>query len=218
MTKKPQVEITGLEARYYDSLMNMITFRSYESFIRRAINDVPVNPEDVVMDLGAGTGKNAGLMLMKMNEKAKIYAIEIGEVMRQQLAERQARDPRIIILNQRIEEPFLLPEPATLTFMSFVIHGLKQEIRLKAIQNVYNNLADNGRFCILDYNHFNVSDAPWYVRFGIRRIECETTEDFILRDWSTILQVYGYTDFITHTYLKGYIRLLCCRKSSLNHT
>jgi ubiquinone/menaquinone biosynthesis C-methylase UbiE len=216
--RKPQVEITGLEARYYDMLMNLISFGSYESFIQRVINDLPLKPDDIVMDLGAGTGKNAEIILEKMNEKGRIFAVEIGEEMRHQLTEKQKNDSRIIILNQRIEESFMLPEPATLSFISFVIHGFTQPSRLKVVQNVYNNLAQNGHFCILDYNHFEVNETPWYIQFAIRRVECETAEDFIMRDWRFILEQYGFKEFITRVYIKGYVRLLCCKKASPSYT
>jgi demethylmenaquinone methyltransferase/2-methoxy-6-polyprenyl-1,4-benzoquinol methylase len=134
--------------------------------------------------------------------------------MREQLLIRQSHDSRIHIMNQRIEEPFRLPEKATLAFISFVLHGLEQQKRLRVIQNVSENLISNGRFCILDYNHFSVQDSPWYVRFGIRTIECETTENFINRDWQTTLSQNGFGDFSQNYYFKNYLRLISCRKNN----
>ncbi len=212
MSSKPQVEITGLEARFYDLLLNLISFRRYEVFIRRVIADLNLNENEIVMDLGAGTGKNDKLMFDYLGPESRIYALEIGEEMRRQLAELQKNEPRLVIINQRIEKAFRLPEQASLAFISFVIHGLKQENRLMVVQNVADNLRPGGRFCILDYNHFSVDNAAWYIRFGIRRMECKPTEDFIDRDWPALLEEKGFTDVSTKTYFGGIVRLLCSVK------
>ncbi len=209
---KPQVEITGWEAKFYDQFLQLVTLGRYSGLLQRVISDILLNPSEVVMDLGAGTGKNAERILKRLNPDSRFYALEIGSEMRRQLRKRQLRDPRIIILNQRIETPFQLSEKVSLAFISFVIHGLTPPGRLQVIENVHQNLRDNGKFCILDYNHFNVDESPWFIRFGIRSIECETTEDFINQDFDQILTSKGFTDIQTRIYFRGYLRLLCCRK------
>ena len=153
-------------------------------------------------------------MLRYMGDEGRIYALEIGGEMRDQLSALRENDTRIHILNQRIELPFQLPEKATLAFISFVLHGLEQQKRLQVVRNVSENLVSNGRFCILDYNHFSIQDSPWYIRFGIRNFECETTEDFINRDWQEILSQNGFRDFSQKYYFKNFLRLLCCRKDN----
>ncbi len=214
MSSRPQVEIIGFEAKFYDMLLNTISFGKYGSFIRGAISDIKLSTDEVVMDLGAGTGKNAELMLNRMGPAGKIYALEIGEEMRRQLEQRRENDQRITVINQRIEQPFQLPEKATLAFISFVIHGLQQSDRLKVVRNVRDNLAEGGRFCILDYNHFVVDEAPWYVQFGIRKLECKPTEEFINHDWPELLRGEGFGNFEEQIYFKGYLRLLCATKGS----
>ena len=150
MSKKPKVEIVGWEAKFYDTFLNMISLGKYETFIQKVIHD-----------LGAGTGKNATLMLRYLGAAGKVYALEIGDEMRKQLSERQKMDSRIEILNQRIEFPYQLSEKGSLAFISFVFHGLEQPKRLQVLQHVSDNLFPGGRFCILDYNHFSVSDSSW---------------------------------------------------------
>ena len=197
-----------------DKFLNIISLGKYETFIQKVINDLDIQENDVIIDLGAGTGKNADLMLRYLSARGKVYALEIGNEMRRQLSDRQKKDSRIKILNQRIELPYQLSEKANLAFISFVLHGLEQTKRLQVLRHVSENLLPGGRFCVLDYNHFSVQDSPWYVKFGIRNIECETTEDFIKRDWQEILNQNGFTDFTHKYYFKNYLRLLCCRKNS----
>jgi SAM-dependent methyltransferase len=154
----------------------------------------------------------AELMLNRMNKQGRIYALEIGAEMKEQLFQRQINDTRLLIIHQRIDEPFQLSVKTTFAFISFVLHGLNQDQRLQVMENVYQNLQDGGKFCILDYNYFSVEDAPWYVRFAIRRIECAPTEDFIIRDWPFLLVEKGFSNISLRQYVKGYVRLLCCCK------
>ncbi len=212
MPARSKVEVKGFEARHYDALMNLITLGKYHRFIRKAIADLQLQPGAIVADLGAGTGKNAELMIPYIGPTGKIFALEIGEEMKAQLRRRQAVYPQIELLDQRIEQPFTLPQSADVVFISFVLHGFEQPERLKIIRNAIANLTPGGEFCILDYNHFDVDAAPWYVRFAIRRVECELAEDFIVRDWPSILQKEGFQEFRTTQYFKGYVRLLCARK------
>ncbi len=209
MAQRSKVEVTGLEARWYDLLMNLITLGKYAEFIRRVIADLQLQPGQKVLDLGAGTGRNDVLMIPYLKEEGKIYALEIGKEMQDQLRKKQQEYPQIELLDQRIEQPFSLPEKVDKAFISFVLHGFEQPDRLKIIENVKNNLKPGGEFCILDYNHFVVDRAPRYIRFFIRRLECELAEDFINRDWKKFLSELGFQNLREHRYFGGYIHLLC---------
>lgn len=209
MSRKPQVEVSGWEARYYDFFMNFIFLGRYTNFIKRIGEELQVPPQAKVMDLGAGTGRMAEIILSQLDQNSRLYALEIGKEMIQHLTKLQQRDPRLIIIQQRIDEPFQLPDPIDLSFISFVLHGLQQTQRLQVIENVYSNLRTGGRFCILDYNSFEVSQAPWYIRFAIRRLECKPTEDFIARDWPTLLSERGFSHIHIRPHFRNYLRLLC---------
>ena len=57
-----KVEVTGFEARNYDLMMNLITGGTYPFFIHRVIREIDINPDDHILLLGLGTGRNACLM------------------------------------------------------------------------------------------------------------------------------------------------------------
>ncbi len=213
MPPRTKVEVKGFEARHYDALMKLITFGKYERFIQRAIADMNLHPGEVVVDLGAGTGKNAQLMLQYLGPGGKIYALEIGKEMQAQIRAKQQTSPQILLIDQRIEQPYQLPEPVDRVFISFVLHGFEQPQRLQIIANARQHLKPHGKFCLLDYHHFDVDHAPWYVRIAIRKVECQLAEDFIQRDWPHILSQEGFTIWKEHTYLGGYVRLLCGQKT-----
>ena len=64
-----KVEVTGFEARHYDLMMNLITGGTYPFFIRRAIREMSINPEDRILILGSGIGRSASLMQKYLSDQ-----------------------------------------------------------------------------------------------------------------------------------------------------
>jgi demethylmenaquinone methyltransferase/2-methoxy-6-polyprenyl-1,4-benzoquinol methylase len=203
-----KVEVRGFEAKYYDRLMDLITFGWYPKFIRRAIDDVGLRPGEKVLDLGAGTGRNALLMRERVGESGKITALEIGEEMKAQFRQKTAPYPNIELVDRRIDEPLPYENEYDVVFISFVLHGFVQELRDVIIQNAYKALKPGGRFAILDYANFDVDRAVWYVRWAIRKVECPLAEDFIRRDTEAMLKNHGFDRFESRYYFNDYLRLL----------
>ena len=202
-----KVEVKGFEAKYYDILMDIITFGKYPSFIRKVIKDLNLKRDDKVLDFGAGTGRNA-LLMREYVDKGEIVALEIGEEMKEQFKKKCSSFSNIKLLDRRIDEPLDFKEEFDVVFISFVLHGFIQEKREIIIQNAFNALKKGGRFAILDYSNFDVDSAPWYVKFAIRKVECPLAEDFIKRDTKKILKDFGFDRFEENFYFKNFVRLL----------
>jgi demethylmenaquinone methyltransferase/2-methoxy-6-polyprenyl-1,4-benzoquinol methylase len=203
-----KVEVRGFEAKHYDRLMDLITFGWYPKFIRRAIADVGLKPGEKVLDLGAGTGRNALLMREHIGESGKITALEIGDEMKAQFRRKTAPYPNIELVDRRIDEPLPYENEYDVVFISFVLHGFVQELRDDIIQNAYRALKPGGRFAILDYANFDVDRAVWYVKWAIRKVECPLAEDFIRRDTEAMLKEHGFNRFESRHYFNDYLRLL----------
>lgn len=207
-----KVEVTGLEARHYDFLMNLITGGTYPFFIRRAVREMRIRPADGILDLGCGTGRNIGLMNRYLGAGGRVVGLDIGPEMLEQARRRFARQPHIAIERQRIEEPLPYRDEFDKVFISFVLHGLLQEERLEVIANACRALKPGGEFLILDYNEFDLERASRFVRF-VFSLECRLATDFIGRDLQTILRERGFDGFRKHTYYRGHVRLLAARKA-----
>ena len=210
--EESKVEVKGFEAKYYDTLMNLITFGWYPSFIEQVVADMRLEKGDKIIDFGAGTGRNALLMREFTGESGHITGVEIGKEMKEQFLSKTASYPNITLLEQSIEEPFEEKEKYDVVFISFVLHGFIQPKRNRIIDNAYSLLKEGGIFAILDYNEFDVSNAPFYIRFPVRKIECPLAEDFINRDLKAMLEKKGFSEFLEYKYFKGYLRLMIARK------
>jgi demethylmenaquinone methyltransferase/2-methoxy-6-polyprenyl-1,4-benzoquinol methylase len=207
-----KVELQGFAARYYDSLLNMASLGFYSAFIKNAIAAAGIKPGDRILDLGAGTGRNALLMNGFLRGKGKIVGMEISAEMLANFSSNTREFKNIEVINRRIDQPFELAEKFDKAFISFVIHGFPQPVREVIIRNVFNNLKDGGEFIILDFNEFIVKDMPFWTRIPFTTIECKYAFDFVERDWKKILSTFGFDDFQETNFMMNYVRLLKARK------
>jgi len=207
-----KVEVTGFEARHYDFFMNLITAGMYPFFIRRAVREMHIQPEDEILALGSGTGRNICLMNKELSEQGRVLGLDIGPEMLEQSKRRTEHFPHITIENRRIDEPLPFEGEFDKAFISFVLHGFVQEDRLRIIKNAQRALRPGGEFIILDYNEFNLAQSPWLVRFAFK-MECPLATDFVGRDLQAILREQGFDQFRTHLHYLGYVRLLAARKA-----
>ncbi len=202
-----KVEVTGTEAKYYDTFMNIISLGTYPSFIKKAIRDMKLKEGEEILDLGCGTGRNDCLMLKYIGDKGKITGIEIGEEMKKKFLA-NCNKPNVDLINNRIDHPFDLQKKFDTIFISFVLHGFIQEKREIIINNAKNSLKPGGRFIILDYNEFDIDRSGFITRFAIRKMECPLAEDFINRDIKSVLKKVGFNSFSEDLYYGKKVRLL----------
>ena len=202
------VELKPFTAKHYDRLMNTASFGLYKGFIFRAIKDMDVQPNDAILDLGCGTGRNAGLMASYLSEKGSINGLDVSEIMERQFNKKFSGDKRVRFIRQRADIPFDLGQKFDKILISFVIHGFPHEVRKTVIQNVLNHLKLGGSFFMLDFSEFNMAEMPAFHRFIFKTIECKYAFDFIEKDWKQIYIENGFSDFKETFYMKKYVRLL----------
>ena len=203
-----RVEISGFAARHYDMLMNVMILGRYASFIWKAIQFMGIRPTDKILDLGAGTGRNACLMARHLSSGGEIVGLDISQEMISQF-ERNCRDlPNAKIINARIDQDLPYERYFDKVFISFVLHGFPQEARDQIISNAFKALREGGEFFILDYAEFSLHETPFYVRIPFELVECRYAFDFIEKDWKEILSSRGFGNFEEHFFFSRYVRLL----------
>lgn len=207
-----KVEVSGFTARHYDILMDMITLGGYSSMIRKAIQLMDIKPADKILDLGAGTGRNACLMRRYFSSRGELIGLDISKEMISQFKKNCADFPNIKVINARIDKDLIYEKYFDKVFISFVLHGFPQEVRKQIIGNALKALKKDGEFFILDYNEFSIRESSFYLRFFFRLIECTYAFDFIKRDWKKILGNHNFGSFKEYFFFKDYVRLLKSEK------
>ena len=203
-----KVEVSGFIARHYDMLMDVISLGRYSSMIRKAIQSMDIRPADRILDLGAGTGRNAYLMTRYFSSRGELIGLDISKEMISQFKKNCAVFPNIKIINARIDQDLAYERYFDKVFISFVLHGFPQKARNQIIRNAFKALKKGGEFFILDYNEFSLNEIPFYLRVPFKLMECSYAFDFIEKDWKKILFLQGFNDFREHPFFSSYVRLL----------
>jgi len=211
-----KVEINGFMARYYDTLLNIATFCRYSAFIKKSIELMEIKPEDRILDLGTGTGRNARLMLNYLSKKGRLIGIDISREMISQFKKRCVKYPNAKIIHARVDQSLPLKGEFDKVFISFVLHGFPQTVRILVIENGFKALKSNGELFILDYNEFPLKEMPFYLKIPFKLMECPYAFDFIARDWKQILANHNFAGFEEFFFFKDYVRLLKAKKLDNN--
>ena len=209
-----KVELTPFSLKHYDTLLNVGTFGFYKAFIRRAIDAMNIRPDDDILDMGCGTGRNACLMARYLSLNGSILGMDISEIMGQHF-ERKCKEYRNLrFKQQRIDQPFDLDQQFDKVFMSFVFHGFPQEVRDSILQNALKHLRKGGTLNILDYAEFDVRSTPLWFRIPFKVLEgkCKYAWDYLEKDWKKILTDYGFVNFRENFFIRGHLRLLKAEK------
>jgi len=159
-----RVEIKGFTAKYYDKLMNIIAFGKYPYFIKEAIRSMKIKPVDGILDLGAGTGRNACLMMRYLSKEGKLIGIDISQEMIFQFKKKCANFPNAKIINARVDRSLPFRKEFDKVFISFVLHGFPQNVREMIIRSAFEVLKSDGTFFILDYNEFSYNKMSFYLK------------------------------------------------------
>lgn len=174
------VEIKGFLARHDDTLLDLATVGFYKNFMKDVISKMNIQPNDMILDMGAGTGRNDLLMLDYL-EEGKVIGLEIGEEMKKQFQKKSYYHDNLKLIELRIERDLPFEDEFDKVFISFALHGFKQKDRIKIIENVNKVLKKRGKFFILDYNEFDLSKEPFYIKV-LFRLECDLASDYIKRN------------------------------------
>jgi demethylmenaquinone methyltransferase/2-methoxy-6-polyprenyl-1,4-benzoquinol methylase len=206
------VEIHGFLARHYDLVMNVMSGGLYSRFISSAVSAMHIRPEDRILDLGCGTGRNACLMRRHLSDQGYILGMDISEEMGEQFRRKCSPYRNVAFMNQRADVPFSIETPFDKIVMSFVLHGFPHESRLKTLENIYSNLKPGGKFLLLDFAEFKLADMPPLHRKVFTTVECSYAFEFVEMNWQEILRGVGFTTFAEHYWLRNYVRLLAAMK------
>ncbi|MEA1927855.1 MAG: class I SAM-dependent methyltransferase [Candidatus Auribacterota bacterium] len=207
-----KVEVRNWEVPFYDLFLNVATAGQYASFIAGAVRAMKIGPDDRILDLGAGTGRNARLIIPHLSGSGDYLGMDISRSMVGKFARKCAPFPNARIIRARLDREFPLRTRFDKIFISFVLHGLPHGQREKLLERVGSYLKDEGQLFILDYNEFSLNDMPWYLRLGFKYMECPYAFDFIARDWKEILRGKNMNDFRESLFFSGYVRLLRARR------
>lgn len=201
-----KVEIQGFFASHYDTLLSLATFGIVPMLMKNVIKLMEIKPSDRILDLGAGTGSNACLMVEYL-KNGEIVGLDISREMIHQFKRKCSAYSNVKILNKRIDKPLTFQQEFDKAFISFTLHGFPQHARRVIIRNAFNALKNEGEFFILDYGELH-GELPPYLKVPFEKIECPYALDFMRRNWKKILKAEGFDDFKEYMFFGKILRML----------
>ena len=208
--KISKVEVEGLEALFYDEIMQLISGFSYNRFIKKCIRDMHIQPNESVLDLGSGTGKN--ICIIGNYSNSLIVGLDKGTNMLKISKKRCRKYNNVKIFYHDIRKQTPFYEQFDIAFISFVLHGFIDNERDMIINNAFNALNNGGRFCILDYDEFDLDKENMLIKWVFNYGECPLAKDFIKKDLRKRLQNAGFKSFKQFDYYGHHVRLLIAQK------
>ena len=215
---RSKVEIGPGGARYYDFSLDLLSLGQYSHLIKGVIEKMGIKPNQSILDLGSGTGRNDCLMAEKVGAQGRIVGLDISDEMLSRARKRCGRYPNITFKKQRIELSLPYKEEFDTVFISFVLHGFENEQKLQIIHGALQALKPGGTFYILDYSEFDLERVWLPLRWVFTHWECQLAVEFLKLDIKEMLQSQGFTDSEEEFFFKGYLRLLKTVKPSVSIT
>jgi ubiquinone/menaquinone biosynthesis C-methylase UbiE len=124
--------------------------RDTEENTRLAIEKIPLQPNSVVADIGAGTGYYSFRIAGRVPQ-GKVYAVDIQDEMISLLKERKAqlKDSTVVVVKSAIKSPNLPENSIDLAIMVDVYHEL--EYPMEMLQALRRALKPAGKILLIEY-------------------------------------------------------------------
>ncbi len=198
------VMITGLEARFYDEMLDMVTLFQYGKFIKKLMfEETDVERGYRIAELGVGNGRNAILLSKRVGREGEIVGFDISPDMLRKAREKTKNYENIKIREQDIRSiPDEFENYFDVALIALAFHGFTSEDRGRIFENVKKILKNGGKFYILDYNQMDYSKAPFYFKILIDKFECPFAEEFLGYDLKNEAEKYGFKLTKKRTYVK----------------
>ena len=208
MSERSKVVITGFEAKYYDELLNILSFFQYPKFIKRVIfEETDVKSGSNIAELGVGNGRNAILFAQKTGKDGKVVGFDISDDMIDKAKRKTKKYPNIEIVKHSILEsyPSKYENFFDVAFISFVFHGLEDYEKERMLENLKFILKKGAKFYILDYSQTDINKTPFYYRFFIKKLECPLALEFLSYNLDENLKKHGFVLTKRHFHFKNLI-------------
>jgi demethylmenaquinone methyltransferase/2-methoxy-6-polyprenyl-1,4-benzoquinol methylase len=142
----------GKSAPYYDTLLDLLTFKQYAGFQKRAVEVLAPQPGEKILDLCSGTGRVASWIAQAVGEEGEVVGMDISRSMVEVAKRRYEGLKKVIFLHKDVTKPWQYQNYFDGIFSSFAIHELPEKKRLGGLEHSFRALKEKGRMVIADFN------------------------------------------------------------------
>ncbi len=170
-------------ARRYDLLMGFVTFGRERVFRQRIAGLAQLQPGELVLDVGCGTGTLAMEALQRVGETGRVSGIDPSPQMIARASRKAERVGLAIDFQVGVIEQLSFPDQSFDAVLStFMMHHLPDDLKRRGLAEIVRVLKPGGRLLVLDMKgpvgpwKSNIADQPALMKeAGFTQVETGET-------------------------------------------
>ena len=202
-------------APYYDTLLDLLTFKQYAGFQKRAMEVLAPRSGEKILDLCSGTGRVASWMATAMGDTGEVVGLDITESMVKIAKERYGGLRNLVFLQRDVTKPWEYQNYFDGIFTSFALHELPEKKRLGALEHSFLALKEKGRMVIADFNPQVSGKSKTILHIFFKLFERDNL-NFFSFEQTEVLKKVGFEKVETFPVLGGMFQITLAQKDWLS--
>jgi ubiquinone/menaquinone biosynthesis C-methylase UbiE len=201
-----RLDFFGKSAPYYDTILDLLTFKQYAGFQKRAMEVLAPQLGEKILDLCSGTGRVASWIAQAVGEEGEVVGMDISKSMVEVAKRRYGGIKRVIFLHKDVTKPWEYQNYFDGIFTSFALHELPEKKRLGALEHSFQALKERGRMVIVDFNP-QVSGSGKTILLAFFKLFERDNLNFFSFDQNELLKKVGFKKIETFPVLAGMFQI-----------
>jgi ubiquinone/menaquinone biosynthesis C-methylase UbiE len=210
-TDNHRIDTFGKSAPYYDTILDLLTFKQYAGFQKKAVKILAPEKGEKVLDLCSGTGRVASWMLQTVGGEGEVVGMDLSERMVEVAKRRYGGFKKMVFLHKDVTKPFGYQNYFDGIFASFAMHELPEKKRLVALEHSCLALKERGRMVVADFNP-QVSGKAKIISLIFFKLFERGNLNFFSFDQSTMLKKVGFKRIRSFPVLGGILQITFAHK------
>ncbi len=170
-------------ARRYDLLMGFVTLGREQAFRQRIADLARLQPGEIVLDVGCGTGTLAMVARQRVGETGRVSGIDPSPQMIARASRKAVRRGLAIDFQVGVIEHLSFPDQSfDVVLSTFMMHHLPDDLKRRGLAEIARVLKPGGRLLVLDMKgpagpwKSNIADQPALMKeAGFSQVETGET-------------------------------------------
>jgi len=206
-----RIDYFGKSAPYYDTVLDLLTFKQYAGFQKRAMEVLAPQSGEKILDLCSGTGRVASWIAQAVGKEGEVVGMDISKRMVEVAKRRYGGLKRVVFLHKDVTKPWQYQNYFDGIFTSFAIHELPEKKRLGALEHSYLALKEKGKMVIADFNP-QVSGIGKTILLAFFKLFERDNLNFFSFDQNEVLRKVGFKKIENFPVLTGMFQITLALK------
>jgi ubiquinone/menaquinone biosynthesis C-methylase UbiE len=208
-----RLDFFGKSAPYYDTILDLLTFKQYAGFQKRAMEVLAPQSGEKILDLCSGTGRIASWIAQAVGEEGEVVGMDISKSMVEVAKRRYGGIKRVIFLHKDVTKPWEYQNYFDGIFTSFALHELPEKKRFGALEHSFQALKERGRMVIVDFNP-QVSGRGKTILLAFFKLFERDNLNFFSFDQNELLKRAGFNRIRTFPVLASMFQITLAQRIS----